>query len=199
MELPVFILLTGLLYAFVFGGLALLRREKLSVQFALEAITITILASGLAAFMGVSIHPLLFLLLLYLVTMRVRLLVDLGNFFAQRGKFERAHRIYNLALRLLPDRSGNLIVLLNLGIANLQSGAIDEAIQSFKGILEKVDQGHLGVKYEAATHYNLGVAYRRKSLEAQAVVEFNATIDTWPASEYARRAQIALSKGHHKD
>jgi outer membrane protein assembly factor BamD (BamD/ComL family) len=43
-------------------------------------------------------------------------------------------------------------------------------------------------------YYNLGVAYRRKELESQATREFNAAIDTWPASEYARQAEIALSK-----
>jgi outer membrane protein assembly factor BamD (BamD/ComL family) len=43
------------------------------------------------------------------------------------------------------------------------------------------------------------VAYRRKKMDAQATLEFNAVLDTWPVSEYARRAQAALDRGRHKD
>jgi outer membrane protein assembly factor BamD (BamD/ComL family) len=42
------------------------------------------------------------------------------------------------------------------------------------------------------------VAYRRKGLDAQATAEFNAVLDTWPVSEYARRAKAALEQGRHK-
>jgi len=56
----------------------------------------------------------------------------------------------------------------------------------------------LGLRHEAAAHYNLGAAYRRKGLEAQAIREFNAVIDTWPASPYARRAEDALEQGRQR-
>jgi tetratricopeptide (TPR) repeat protein len=191
---PALLLLVGLLYIVLFGGLSLLRREGLSSQFAVEALIITAIASGLAAMTSFSIHPVLFLVLLYLITMRTRVLVDLGNLFARRGDFGRAETIYNLANLLWPDRTGRFIIKVNQTTAYLQQGRLDEAIASFQDILQSADQGYLGVKYEAAVHYNLGVAYRRKELEPQATREFNAAIETWPASEYARQAEIALSK-----
>ncbi len=199
MDLSLLLVLTGLLYTLVFGGLALLRREGLSGQFAAEATLITVLAGGITALTDFQLHPVLFLAVLYLVTMRVRLLVDLGTFFAQRGQFPRADRVYALAARLWPDPTGRLIVQVNQGVLRLQQGALDEAIGIFKNILQKSGQGYLGIKYEAATHYNLGVAYRRKKMEAQATLEFNAVLETWPVSEYARRAQAALQRGRHKD
>lgn len=199
MNLPVVLLLEGLLYVVVFGVLSLLRREGLSGQFAFEATTITIIASGLTALTGFPTHPVLFLVILYLLTMRVRLLVDIGNIFAQRSMLNQADRLYTLAARLWPDRTSHLIVRINLGTLRLHQGALDEAIDTFKEILQKSSQGHLGVKHEAVTHYNLGVAYRRKKLEAQAIAEFAAVLDTWPTSEYARRAEAALARGRYKD
>lgn len=192
------LLLVGFIYIVLFGGLALLRREGLSVQFALEATVLTLLAAGLAYFTGFTIQPVLFLGLVYAITMRTRLLVDLGNFFAQRNRFVQADFFYSLAKRLWPDRTGCLIVQVNQGIASLQKGALDEAIATLDAVLEKANQGYLGIKYEAAAHYNLGVAYHRKAMEARAAQEFNAVVETWPASEYARRAQLALQQGRRK-
>jgi tetratricopeptide (TPR) repeat protein len=199
MDLPMLLLLEGLLYTALFGGLSLLRRERLSNQFAIEAVALTAVISGLTALTHFPTHPILFLCVVYLVTMRVRLLVDVGNAFAQRGRFTQADQLYTLAERLWPDRTNRLIVRVNQGASRLQQGALDDAIALFKDILQEADQGHLGVKYEAATHYNLGVAYRRKKMDAQATLEFNAVLDTWPVSEYARRAQAALEHGRHKD
>ena len=199
MSLPLLLLLEGLLYVVFFGALSLFRREGLSVPFAIEATVITAAAAGLTAFTPLTVNPIVMLVIVYLVTMRVRLLVDLGTLFAQRGQFEQAGRIFQLALRLRPDHPGRLIVEVNQGAACLQRNALDEAITILKGVLEKANLGYLGVKYESAAHYNLGVAYRRKNMEAQAVTEFNAVLDTWPASVYARRAEIALAQRRHKD
>jgi len=198
-NLPLSLLLEGLLFIVVFGALSLFRREGLSVQFAIEATVITLVAVALAAFTPFAPNPILLLIIIYLVTMRVRLLVDLGTFLAQRGQFAQADRIYSLALHLWPDHAGRLIVQVNQGTTCLQRNALDQAISIFKSILEKAGQGYLGVKYESAAHYNLGVAYRRKNMEAQALTEFNAVLDTWPASVYARRAEIALAQKRHKD
>lgn len=194
MSLPLLILATGILYILMMGGMSLLRREGLSTQVPLEAIAITLLISGLTYWQGFLIHPVIFLVLLYLITMRVRLLIDLGNYFAQRGNFSLANRCYQLGLRLLPDPSSRLATLVNQGTFFLQKGEFDQAIQTLKGVLEKKTEGYLGTKYEAAAHYNLGVAYLRKNLDAQARLEFNAVIDVWPASEYARRAENALTR-----
>jgi TolA-binding protein len=81
----------------------------------------------------------------------------------------------------------------------LQQGSLDEAIAQFQHVLEKSDKSYLGVKYEAAAHYNLGVAFLRKRMDAQATVEFNAVLDTWPASEFARRAASALEQNRRKN
>jgi tetratricopeptide (TPR) repeat protein len=188
------VLLVGLAYAVIFGGLSLLRREGLSLRFAIESTVLTAAAAGLAALSGLPIHPILFLVVLYLLTMRVRLLVDLANILAQRGHFAAARRLYELATRLWPDPSGRIIVQVNQATACLQQGALDEAVARFKDVLSQANGGYLGVKHEAAAHYNLGLACRRKGLEAQAVIEFNAVLDTWPVSEYARHAQAALKR-----
>lgn len=194
MSLPLLILITGFLYILMMGGMSLLRREGLSTQVPLEAIFITLIISGLTYWRGFIIHPVVFLVILYLITMRVRLLVDIGNHFAQRGNFSLADRCYQLGLHLWPDPSSRLATLVNRGTFFLQKGDFDQAIQTLKDVLDKKAEGFLGTKYEAAAHYNLGVAYLRKNLETQARLEFNAVIDVWPASEYARRAENALTR-----
>lgn len=199
MSLPALLLMTGFAYTLIWGGLSFLRREGQSLRFVLEAVVITLAFSGLAQWGNVRTHPALFFVILYLVTMRVRLLVDLGNIFAKRAQFELADKLYNLAANLWPDATNSLIVKVNQGASLLQQKKLDEAIAIFNDILEQAKQGYLGVKYESAAHYNLGVAYLRKNLEAQAVVEFNAVLDTWPASEYARRAASALEQRRRKN
>ncbi len=199
MSLPVLLLLEGLLFIVLFGGLSWLRREGLSGRFAVEALILTLIGGGLTALTNFPTHPVAFLFVLYLVTMRARLLVDVGNLLAQRGQFAQADRLYTLAMRLWPDSASRLIVQVNQGVSCLQQGTLDEAIAVFKDVLQKAGQGYLGVRYEAAAHYNLGVAYRRKAMEAQATAEFNAVLDTWPVSEYARSARAALQHGRHKE
>jgi tetratricopeptide (TPR) repeat protein len=199
MSLPVLFLIIGFAYVLVWGGLSLLRREGLSLRFALEAVAITLVFSGLAAWTGFQPHPVLVLLLIYLITMRARLLVDLATYFAQRKQYKRADTLYNIAKRLWPDPCGRLIIQLNQGVSFLQRSETDQAIAAFKAILQKAGEGNLGIKNEAATHYNLGVAYLRKNQNPQAVVEFNAVLNTWPASEYARRAATALENIRHSD
>jgi hypothetical protein len=199
MSMPTLLLMVGLLYMLLVGLIAFLRREGLSTQFAIESIAITLFFSVLAALTNFVIPPYLFLIILYIVTMRVRLLVDLGNSFAFRSNFETAEKIYAFISRLRPDSTGRLIVEINQGVLCLHKGFPDDAIRIFKGVLEKTGQGRLGAKYVAAAHYNLGQAYRRKQMEAQAIAEFNAVLDTWPASEYARRARSILAHSRGED
>jgi tetratricopeptide (TPR) repeat protein len=198
-NLPIILLLEGFSYIVLFGLISLLRREGLSLRFAIEAIILTIVTSGLCALTGYSVHPVLFLVVIYLITMRVRLLVDLGNIFARQGRFAQAEGLYRLALKLWPDPTGYLIVQVNRGTAQLQQKRPDEATSTLTNVLQQAGQGSLGIKYEAAAHYNLGVAYLRQNMDARAIAEFNATIDTWPASEYARRAEVALERHRHKN
>jgi tetratricopeptide (TPR) repeat protein len=199
MSLPVMTGLIGLLYIVVFGGLSLFRREGLSTRFAIEALIVTGIAEFIIIVLAIPVHPVLFVLVLYLVTLRVRILVDLANMFAKRSDFTQADRIYSLAARLGPDMTNKLIVEVNRAIMLLQEDKLDESISAFTSILGEADKGYLGVKYEAALHFNLGVAYLRKSNHGLATIEFNSAIDTWPASLYAQRAQQALNRLHHRD
>jgi tetratricopeptide (TPR) repeat protein len=194
MDSPFFLFLVVFLYVVVFGGLSLLRREGLSMRFALEAIGLTTVVSLLAWALGVTVHPVIFLFFLYLITMRVRMLVDLGNALARRKNFSAAEKVYQFAGKVWPDSSNRLILEVNQSTSLLQQGALDEAIQAFKTLLTQSNQGYLGIRYESAAHYNLGIAYLRKGLESQAVIEFNTVLDIWPASEYARAASNALAR-----
>jgi len=190
----VVLLIVGLLYIVVFGGLSLLRREGLSFRFAVEAAILIAIITGLALLTLWQMNPILFLVLLYLVTMRVRLLVDIGNLLARRGNHRAAAATYRLARRLWPDDAGRLIVAINQGVLSSQTGRLDDAIATLKQVLAEAAGGYLGVKHECGCHYNLAVAYERKGLDAQAAIEFNAVLDTWPDSEYARRAEAALAR-----
>ena len=191
---PLLLLLVGLSYVLVFGGLTWLRREGFSLRFAIEAVIITLIAAGLAAYTPFQMNGVVLILLLYVITMRVRLLVDLGNYLARRGQRSRAASVYELASRLWPDSAGRLILQINQGVLSLQEGRLDEAIEKLQGVVAQANSGYLGAKQECAAHYNLAVAYERKGLGAQATLEFNATLDTWPGSEYGRRAAAALQR-----
>lgn len=191
---PLLLALLGLLYVLVFGGLMLLRQEGISARFAIEACVIIAIVVGLAALTGYALNPAAFLLLLHVIVMRVRLLVDLGNFLARRGKLEAADRVYRLTGRLWPDEAGRLLIRMNEGVLAIQRGAPDEAIAALRAVLAAASGGFLGPRHESACHYNLAVALLKKGLDAQATVEFNAVIETWPASEYARYASIALER-----
>jgi len=199
MSLPFMIGLIGLLYILVFGVMALLRREGLSIRFAIESVCVTAIAVILVVLTPIQIHPVLFLILLYLITLRVRILVDLANIFARRGNYVQAERIYKLASHLWPDQTGDLIIKVNYATFLLQKNQIDESIAIFTKVLSQANKGYFGVKYEAAAHFNLGVAYLRNNNDALATIEFNAVLDTWPASEYARRAASALERHRRKN
>jgi tetratricopeptide (TPR) repeat protein len=194
MEPPVLILLLGVLYVLLFGALSMFRREGLSGQFAVVAVGITAIFAALSAFEFIQPHPVVLLIVLYLVTMRVRLAVDLANAFAARGKFDKAAIFYQLGDSLWPDTTSGYLLKLNKSIAILQQGDPDTAIRMLEEILKEADSGRVGVKQEAAAHYNLGVAYLRKNMEPRAKVEFNKVLENWPASIYARHARTALER-----
>jgi tetratricopeptide (TPR) repeat protein len=192
------LILTACLFILIFGGLSLFRREGLSVQFALEAAALTILLVGGSWLTGIRVSPFLLLILLYLVTMRSRLLVDVANMLAQRRRYDAAFRLYRLALAWWPDASSRLIVLVNHGAAELHSGQIEAAIRTFEGVLEGERRSRLGLKYEAACHYNLGYAYERTGEDAKAAAQYNEAIDVLPGSVYAKAAQSALKRRKDK-
>lgn len=187
-------LLVACLFVLTFGGLGLVRREGLSVQFALESIGLTALLLGGSWLTGIVINPFLFLALLYLVTMRSRLTVDLANLLVRRDRPGPAFRLYDLALAWWPDEPSRLIVLANRGAAQIYTGQIEAAITTLEGVLAAEKRARLGLKYEAACHYNLGYAYERQSQEARATAEYNQAIDALPGSVYAKGAQAALKR-----
>jgi tetratricopeptide (TPR) repeat protein len=193
------LLLVACLFVLVFGGLGWMRREGLSVQFALEAAGLTALLVGGSWLLGVPLSPLLFLLLLYVVTMRSRLIVDVANLLASRDSYEPAQRLYRLGLAWWPDATSRFIVLVNQGAAFLRSGQVDAAIETLEGVLASDNRPRLGIKYEAACHYNLGYAYERKGDESRAVAEYNETIDVMPTSVYAQAAAAALKRRKKRD
>ncbi len=192
-----FLVIVGFAYVIIFGGMALLRREGLSLRFALESILITAVFAGLSL-PGLNIHPVIFLFVLYLLTMRVRLLVELGTMQARRGRFAASERLYRLALNAWPDQTGRLIAETNRAALLLQQGQLDDSLAMLKNILDQKPAGFLGRKYEAAAYYNLGVVYLRKNMDGQATEAFNKAIDTLPASEYARGAARALERQKRK-
>jgi tetratricopeptide (TPR) repeat protein len=198
MSLHLMIGLIGLLFIIVIGGMGLLRREGLSIRFAVESVCVTAIAVMLVVLTPLQIHPVLFLILLYLIALRVRILVDVANIFARQGRLSQASKVYELASSLGPDASGKLIIKVNQATLLLQKNQLDESISIFTEVLGQANQGSLGIKYEAAAHFNLAVAYLRKNNHAMATKEFNAVIDTWPASLYARRAQETLNRQRQK-
>jgi len=188
------ILLVGFLFTLFFGGLTFIRREGLSLRFATESIVITLLFAGLSFFLNLQIEPILFLLLVYIITMRVRILVDFANTLARRKNFPLASQLYQIARKVWPDRTNSLIIDVNQGTALIQQEKIDEAISLLKTVLAQSEQGFLGIKYETATHYNLGVAFQKKNLPALAEKEFEEVIEIWPGSVYARFADSAIKR-----
>jgi len=186
------ILLVGILYILGFNALSYLRHQGLSLRLMVEGLILTAAAAALT--LVAPFHPVFFLVVLYLVTMRVRLLVDLGNSVAARGRPQRALRFYDLALRLGPDLFSRRVAEINRAAALLQTGQPEEAYRLLRPIV--TDPGvSLGLKYQAAACYNLGLACRRSGREPEAVQRFTEAIDTLPGSLYAQAARRALAEG----
>jgi len=187
------ILLIGLLYLLSFGALSFMRRQGLSsTRFAIEGLLITIAAAALV-YASVPIHPILFFVVLYMVTMRVRLLVDLGNWFTSKKRYEQALGLFRLALRLGADGVGRQIVLINRGVTQLQMQEPEAACLTLEEALAD-EEARPGARYLAAGYYNLGLACRRTGREAKAIRHFNEAIDALPTSIYAQAARKALKE-----
>jgi len=185
------LLLVGLAYALIFRLLAWMRKDPFSLQFILEAAGLTVLAAALSFLAVVRLDPILFLILLYFLTMRVPLLVDLANLIARSGRFGLAERLYGLAGRLRPDEPARRILAMNHGAALILQGRVSDAISLLEGLLEVPE---LSPKHAAATHYNLGIAYRCQGDTQKANKHLHAAIDAFPGSIYARHAHALLKK-----
>lgn len=192
------LLLIACLFVLVFGGLGYLRREGLSVQFALEAMGLTVILIGGSRLLGTPINPFLFLILLYTITMRSRLVVDLANLLARRENYDQAFRLYDLGLAWWPDAASRLIVLTNKGAAQLHNGQVNVAIATLESVLDVEKRPRLGRKYEAACRYNLGYAYEQNEEDTKAVAQYQETIELAPGSLYAKAAEAALKRRKKK-
>ncbi len=188
------IVIVGLFYIVLFGGMSLLRREGLSNQFAFEVLGITTLVVIIGLLTGATVQPLLFLILIYLISMRARILVDLANLLSARGRQRDAIKLLQWALRLYPDQSSRLIILVNMGIVQLRRQNPESAQALFEMVLEEAESGRLGYKYEAACHYNLALALQRQGKDAEAVRQFNETVEVFPNSIFAKGAERALEQ-----
>jgi tetratricopeptide (TPR) repeat protein len=184
------IFLVGLLYVVIFWSFSLLRRERLSNQFAYEGLGLTGISFAAVRWGGIAVHPIYFLVLLYLITMRVRLLVELGNMLSKWGRHHQALGLYRLGLRLFPDTPSRLITLINMGAAFLRHAKPDRTIEVLESAKAQI-VSQLGPKYAAGCCYNLGMAYRRTKRPADALRQFSEVGDIYPMSEYARMAEKA--------
>jgi tetratricopeptide (TPR) repeat protein len=183
------IFIIGVFFILVFGGLSLIRREGLSTQFAVEVLVATALVEAIAVLTNVVVDPLLFLIFIYLITMRGRLLVDIANALSSRGRQRDAIRLLQWAERLLPDRSTRMVIQVNMGIVQLRRKNPASAQELFEDVLKEEELGGgLGIKYEAACRYNLGQALMQQEKEVEAVRQFNETMIIFPSSIYAKSA-----------
>ncbi len=193
MNLVLILLAVGFCYVAIFGGLAWLRREGLSLQFALEGLGITA-AFALLGLSGTLVpHPILLLVILYLLTMRVRLLVDLARVLRNTLPPARLLGFYEAALRLWPDASGYVIAQIDRGATLLRAGRPQEAAEALESALVRRPTRHFNPRYEAACHYNLGLAYQRLGKKDLAIVHFNQVIEALPGTVYAHLAQRAMA------
>ncbi len=191
-EVGPYVVLAGvlLLFILVFGGLSLLRREPAPVHFAVESLITGAVILGACWVAQAPPTPLLFFAVLYLLMMRARLLVDVANVLARRGRLGASLRLYGLALRVATDRATRGMVLANEGAALLLGGRVAEAI----GALEQALSWGLGRKVEAATRCNLGLAYLRQGEAGRGRAQLGQAQELLPGSIYAERARLALQQ-----
>lgn len=187
-------LILGFSFAAVFGIMSLLHREGISLQFLLESVVLTLLITAASYLTGSQLNPVLFLAFLYVITMRSRLLTDLANLFSRRGRQRDAISLLQVALRLFPDNQSRFIVLVNMGIIQLVRENYKSAEEILRMVLEESKDGGLGIRYEAASHYNLGIALRKQGKDAQAVRHFREAVGVFPGSPYSKAAEKALEE-----
>ena len=121
-------------------------------------------------------------------------MADLASFLSERGRQKDAISLLQLALRLFPDRTTRLVVLVNMGIVQLRRKNPESAQSLFESVITEVEEGGLGLKYESACHYNYALALQKLGKEAQAVNHYNQAISLFPNSIYGRAAEAALEK-----
>jgi tetratricopeptide (TPR) repeat protein len=186
------ITLAGLLYIALFEALFYLRQQGISLQFTLEALLATAVGTAIA-FTIYPVNLAIFLAVLYLVTMRGRLLIDLANWFTRRRNYSKACAIFEAALRLFPDPVIQCSVLVNRGNTELAMLQAEAANRTLKEALSGVKLKR-GALYQAAGYYNLGIACRRTGRHKEAAKCFLDAKSAMPNSIYAYAAERALKE-----
>ncbi len=191
MNSPLLVPALGLAYIVIFGFSFWLRREGLPMRFAVEGVALTVLGTLGAFAFGLS--PILFLIVLYLITMRTRILSDIGNFLSNEGHMPEALLLFNAADKLAPDSIGRLIVAINRGVALVRMNRLPEAVNVFQQALESATLDS-PVRHLAAAHYNLGLALMRLGEMDQARQHFLTVLDIAPETMYAIGARTGLRR-----
>ncbi|UCF60363.1 MAG: tetratricopeptide repeat protein [Anaerolineaceae bacterium] len=194
MDPHLMILIVGLSYTVVYGLMAILRREGVTTQFILESVVLTGLVAVGGYFTDSPANPILFLVFLYILTSRSRLLVDLANMLSNRGRQRDAINILQVALRMFPDKPTRLIVLVNMGIVQLRRENPESTRMLLETVLEEAQEGGLGLRHKAACYYNLGLAFQKLGKEGQAVRYFKQAVDVFPGSPYGKAAAKAIDE-----
>ncbi|HDN80180.1 MAG: hypothetical protein DRI61_06445 [Chloroflexi bacterium] len=187
------ILLVGFLFILAFGGLGYIRGQGLSGQLAAEALMVTGVFAGVSWGLNLTVSPLAFLIILYFITMRSRILLDMGNFFLNAGHIGPALSLYRLSLSLRPDAVTRCVAWINISVANIRKGSVEEAITLLEEVLDK-HGSQLGLKNEVACLFNLGMAYKKAGQRGRALKCFNQAMELFPDSVYAQKAQQALKE-----
>jgi tetratricopeptide (TPR) repeat protein len=193
------LILEALIFALGFGVLTWLRGEGLPGRFAWEVLGLTAVILSLSWVARVPVHPVLFLVVIYLLTMRARLLVDLANALSARRKYEAALSVLGVAQRVASDPISQTLVQISIGVVWIRQKRFEEAVQLLSSTLQGIPAGRGGPKYEAACRYNLGLAHLRAEQESKAVEQFNAVIELLPNSLYAHGAQAALARRNKQE
>lgn len=188
------LLLEALLFGLCFGALSWLRGEGLPKRLVLEVMVVTATLLGLSLALGRPIHPILFLVIVYLVTMRCRLLVDLANWLTRRGKHETALKVLAVAGRVAGDEASRSLVRLNTGVVWIRQRRFDEAVGQLSDLLATLRRVPCGPNNEAACRYNLAVANLKAGRQREAMDLFQSVVDLRPNSLFARASGAALER-----
>jgi tetratricopeptide (TPR) repeat protein len=193
MNTNLLVAILGGFYAILFSLISTLEREGISLQFLFEVLLLTSLAAGGGYLSGTLANPFLFLLFIYLTTMRSRLLSDLANFISKRGRHREAISMLEVAQRLLPDRSTRLVIQLNLGIVYLRTHQFDLSQSHLESVLEKAETGGLGIRNRTACLYYVGHALLQQGQISRAKKSLRSAINLFPNSPYGKAAAQSLS------
>lgn len=183
----------ALLFILAFSLLSQLRKEGFPLQLAYETLGIALVAIVIMLTTGRPFDPILFLVVTYLLVMRTRLAVDLGNLLARQGHHQAALALFDLALRLKPDGVGRTTALINAGVSHVRGGDYEQAISTLERVLQ-MNPGSLVPRYEAASRYNLGVAYEKAGRIKEAMQQYRQVIQVFPDSLYAKGAREAMKR-----